>query len=253
MNPPPLGKRLRDHAGDPSDPLNRAGELVRALPPPRPLDGAARARVRAALRDREPGSRARHGLRLSRVALQLATLVAVAATGFGASATLDWWHARRTPPAPVITPLPPPPVVVRRPAPPPPRVAAPAPPVRRPPPAPRPEPTPAPARGFVHAVRAIDPQSPAFRPQLPPEIAQAHARAGISTLVEVCVSAGGGVTSAKVLEQRHPLVDREIAAAIRRWRYQPALRNDQPVPSCLRFRYLLSWLAGAAPPASPPR
>jgi TonB family protein len=244
MNPRPPDKRLRDHAGDPSDPLNRAGDLVRALPPPPTFDVAARARVRAALFDRGPGGRPRHGPRLYRVAAQLGAVLAVAATSFGAWATLDWWQDRARPvPPPVAAPEPTPVTGARAPAPAP-AVAAVAPPLPAPP---RQAPPRAPvARSFTRARLAIDPQSAAFRPRLSPEIAQAHAKKGITTLVEVCISAAGGVTSASVLEQRHPRVDRAIAAAVRRWRWRPAERDGTPIPSCSQFRYRHSWLAGGS-------
>jgi hypothetical protein len=247
MSDTPAVPRLRDERadGDPRDPVvARAGELIRAVAPPPPLDPRADARVLAAL-----GGNGDHGgwaswrLPLQRVLVLAAAVIALAATGAGAAAAIDWIRAVRVErPEPPLAPPPPAPVEPpRKPA------ARPAPPaaVAHPPTMVVETHSPVPAgTGFAKARRAIDPDARAYRPLVAPEFAKTHAGERFAWRVSVCISAAGEVISATTSDHVHPQLDGPILRAIERWKYIPAYQDGRPIRSCLLLAYRLT-LGGA--------
>jgi TonB family protein len=240
QGPPP---RLREAApGDPT--LGRAAVLVRAVPAPRPLGPRAEARVRAAL-----GGEARAAPhRWPHLLVPAAALLALAATGAGAAAAVAWMRRER--PAEVVTQSPRPAAVAALP-----RVTAPP---------PRPliaiQETPAryvrrhPVRAaFARPELAIDPYHRDFRPILSAELARLYTGQDFKWKVKICVGRDGTVTSAQLLEHQHPALDRELAAALRTWRYRPATRAGRPVPACLGIAYQLRVAPGGTEEVPNPR
>jgi TonB family protein len=232
-------ERLRDGGGNTGDPAARAGAIVRAVSDVRPpaLSPEAQARVLAALRS-SSGQR-RTGLRF---VLQAGVAAAVVVTAFGAAAALSWYREAHRPPLPVTAPPPPPAVRPTE------RRAPPAlPPVQQPL-RPRkklveaPEPVGPPPE--VEKPRlAINPQDPRYRIALPQDLLRAGAV--IPALVEVCVSAAGDVTGAKVMKSPARRLDAALLKMVRTWKFTPARRDGIPVPSCTTVSYELS-VAGEA-------
>jgi hypothetical protein len=235
---PPL-RRLRDHFGDRSDVANRAGEIIRAVMPPGPLEPGASARVLSAVR----GTPGRGAWWLQRVMLATATLVVVGATAAGAAAALDLIELSWPPGRPQVTPLPPPAAPVRRPAARPAIApAAPAAPVvvaRHARAAARAPEEPQPAQ-LEEARLLIDPHAREHRPQLPQEFARQHAGQEFAWKVNICVSPEGTVASARLAALVHPLLDHRLLSAIAGWQYQPARLNDRAVRSCTDVVYRLT-------------
>jgi hypothetical protein len=231
---PPL-RRLRDHFGDRADVANRAGEIIRAVMPPAPLDPGARARVLSAVRH-SPG---RGAWWLQRVVLAAATLVVVGASAAGAAAALDLIQLTWRPGPPPVTPPANRPRAVR---------AAPIAPVapvvvtagpREHGPAlvePEPDQTPQ----LEEARLIIDPRAPLHRPQLPDEFAEKHAGQEFSWQVKICVSPAGTVASARLAAPVHPVLDRRLLRAIGGWRYRPARLEGRAVRSCADVVYRLT-------------
>ena len=228
---PPL-RRLRDHLGDDSDVASRAGEIIRAVMPPLPLEPAASARVLSAVR----GSPGRTAWWLQRAVLAAATLVVVGATAAGAAAALDLIQRSW----PQVTPLPtprglpeggPPGATVTTLA-----RAAPA----APPRTPRARETTAAAPQLEDARLLIDPHARAHRPQLPAEFVGRHAGQEFAWKVNICVSPEGTVASARLAAPVHPQLDRRLLRAIAGWRYQPARLDGRPVHRCADIVYRLT-------------
>lgn len=91
---------------------------------------------------------------------------------------------------------------------------------------PPPKPAPEPMRGsLVRPVRVAAPE-PAY-----PEVAR-QARVEGVVIVEAAINAAGDVTDARVLRSQ-PLLDEAALAAVRQWRFTPALLNGKPVPFTL--------------------
>jgi hypothetical protein len=231
---PPL-RRLRDHFGDRADVANRAGEIIRAVMPPAPLDPGAGARVLSAVRH-SPG---RGAWWLQRVVLAAATLVVVGATAAGAAAALDlirltWRPGSPPPAAPANRPravraapiAPVAPVVVTA--------------------GPRGhgralvEPAPDQTLQLEEARLIIDPRARLHRPRLPDEFAQKHAGQEFSWQVNICVSPAGTVASARLAAPVHPVLDRRLLRAIGGWRYRPARLAGRAVRSCADVVYRLT-------------
>jgi TonB family protein len=58
-------------------------------------------------------------------------------------------------------------------------------------------------------------------------------------LVNVCISTGGGVSSASTrVSTKYESYDATLLAAVRTWRYRPYLLNDAPVPACSTVTFL---------------
>jgi TonB family protein len=221
MSAAPMTQRLRDVAGDSGDLAARAGAIVRAMAAPPPLDAAADARVRAALR----GGAAELPGPARRLVAQLGALFFVACCGYAAASALERYRNAQHP---EVEPAVVEPVAARAPS-------APAPPPPAPPPPEAPKPRPAHA-GSSRAQLLIDPLAPPYRVSVPRDLVRAGA--GYRALVRVCVSARGHVTRATVLESAHPRLDPLIRAALERWQYAPALERGRPVASCPPpFRY----------------
>ena len=62
-----------------------------------------------------------------------------------------------------------------------------------------------------------------------PEAARRRFVTGRPIVLEAVISENGDVTDVKVLES-HPPFDAAVVAAVRQWRYRPALRGGRPVP-----------------------
>jgi outer membrane biosynthesis protein TonB len=56
---------------------------------------------------------------------------------------------------------------------------------------------------------------------------------------QVCVSGTGAVDSVAIQQRADPLLDRNVAVAVKEWRYQPWIENGTGVPFCYltRFRF----------------
>jgi protein TonB len=75
----------------------------------------------------------------------------------------------------------------------------------------------------VEAPRKIHDVPPEY-----PSAAQAKKLAGV-VVIEAVVNQNGEVTGATVKTSVAPLLDAAALAAVRQWRYTPALKNGQPV------------------------
>jgi len=81
----------------------------------------------------------------------------------------------------------------------------------------------------------------------PAAIYPAGATQAASVVTLVTVDAQGQVTGAEVVESGGPAFDAAAVEAVKRWRFQPALRDGMPIPARIRipFRFEL-------PPPAPP-
>jgi TonB family protein len=91
----------------------------------------------------------------------------------------------------------------------------------------------------MHDVRAIPsdlahPLNPLMRLHLSREFE--HLGGGPVTL-NVCVSRDGNVTEVKILDGLDERLDREIARAVRKWKYRPYYVDGQAVPFCTSVRF----------------
>ena len=112
-----------------------------------------------------------------------------------------------------------------------------------PPPAPKPEPTPPPAAPAAKTdpriygpddaavIRAVPISNalPAWRPT------GLDARQEFRGDLEVVIDESGAVSSAVVRKPIHRLYDQLVVEAAKRWKFQPATLNGQPV----KYRYIL--------------
>jgi protein TonB len=65
-------------------------------------------------------------------------------------------------------------------------------------------------------------------PKFPKSLEGKTIKAGI-ILLEAVVTDKGDVTKVKVLRSMHPLLDKEAVAAVKQWKYKPALKDGKPV------------------------
>jgi protein TonB len=84
----------------------------------------------------------------------------------------------------------------------------------------------------------IDPGSDQYRPKLPPALNRQGTR--LFAMVKVCVKKDGLVDSVQLVKGADPLVDPEISAKVRTWRYRPYAIDGRPVPFCFMMRLDLS-------------
>lgn len=85
---------------------------------------------------------------------------------------------------------------------------------------------------------AIDPQSDQYRPRLPPALNRAGTK--LWAMSKVCVSKDGSVVDVKIIKGADPLVDPEIVAKVRTWKYRPYMINGNPTPFCFMLRLDMS-------------
>lgn len=98
-------------------------------------------------------------------------------------------------------------------------------------------PTPAPAPAAPARAASSDPRpisSPS--PQYPRASLRRGERGDVVVLVRV--GANGRVTDVELVSSsQHPRLDRAAMSAARRWRFEPAMRDGQPVPGELRIPF----------------
>src|SRR5207248_8947723 len=135
------------------------------------------------------------------------------------------------PPAPVqqraVPPAPPPP-------PPPPVKLAPAPAPAPPAPEPAAEPEPPKAakrRGPTRDAEAED----TTKPEIPDDLKQGEYRSFVRVKVEI--EPDGSFTPILRTSSGNSEIDRRVLAALKRWRWKPALRDGEPVKSTLLFKF----------------
>jgi hypothetical protein len=87
----------------------------------------------------------------------------------------------------------------------------------------------------MEAQLATDRRAPEHRVVLPPALAKKGA--SYWSMVKVCVSSLGKVTNLAIVKSAHPLVDPDIVAALRTWRFHPYHVNGQILPFCSNVRY----------------
>jgi hypothetical protein len=261
----PIERRLRDLSGDRDGPdgdrARRAGAMIRAMGAPPALGPQADSRILAAIRG-ERATVLSAWFRPRRLLVPGLTLLANVGMGLGAAAAMRWMQP--APPAvpfadlsaasvpPVAVAVASAPTVTLSSSPPPPRHA-------RRSGAGRPSTS---KRDFLRARLAIDPRDERHRPEIPPEFARAHAGEVFTWRVQICVSPQGDVSGATVLDEVHPLLDREVGRAIATWKYFPAQHGHHAVHTCAALSYRLAleppgWSgdaeAGAAPWHDPDR
>lgn len=73
--------------------------------------------------------------------------------------------------------------------------------------------------------------APAFPAQLAKHGAQ------FIVMTKVCVSASGSVENVDLMKRADPLLDANVIAAVKAWRYRPLLAGDTPVPFCTFVRF----------------
>ena len=77
---------------------------------------------------------------------------------------------------------------------------------------------------------AINPQLRPFKVDVPAEcipLGDTH-----KSLVQICVSELGSVSSVSVLRRSLPVIDEQLPTVIGRWRFRPHLVDGHPVPFC---------------------
>ncbi|HWA75302.1 MAG TPA: protein kinase [Polyangiaceae bacterium] len=85
-----------------------------------------------------------------------------------------------------------------------------------------------------HARLAVNISADPYRVRLPPVFATA-----LETLVKICVTTSGTVSSVSVVRSADPALDQRLMSTIPRWRYTPLLEDTRAIPFCytvnLRF------------------
>jgi TonB family protein len=84
---------------------------------------------------------------------------------------------------------------------------------------------------------AIDPQSDQFRPRLPPILNKPGMR--FMAMVKICVNKDGNVTEVTLVKKADPLLDSEIVAKVRSWKYTPLTVEGRAVPFCTTFPFVI--------------
>jgi TonB family protein len=81
---------------------------------------------------------------------------------------------------------------------------------------------------------AVNISADPYRVRLPPVFATA-----LETLVKICVTTSGTVSSVSVVRSADPALDQRLMSTIPRWRYTPLLEDTRAIPFCytvnLRF------------------
>lgn len=75
---------------------------------------------------------------------------------------------------------------------------------------------------------------PAFPIQFPdPEISRSEVPSGVqgTVVVEVTIDNVGNVTATKILQRLGYGIDEKVEAAVRNWRFRPAIMDGRPIPS----------------------
>jgi serine/threonine-protein kinase len=78
-----------------------------------------------------------------------------------------------------------------------------------------------------HAQLAVNISADPYRIRLPPVFASA-----LETLVRVCVTTSGTVSSVAVVRSADPALDQRLMSTIPRWRYTPLLEDTRAIPFC---------------------
>jgi len=65
----------------------------------------------------------------------------------------------------------------------------------------------------------------------------AFANVNFSGRLEIVIGENGLVASARIVERTHPLYDTTLVSAARRWQFEPALKDGQPV----RYRKMVDF------------
>ena len=110
-----------------------------------------------------------------------------------------------------------------------------------PPPAPTPQAVRSVERPAVAATPA-DSDPVALRQEFPPWIGAAGGplfKGEYHGAVDIDIDEQGVVVAARIVEPIHPIYDSELLSATRRWRYQPARRNGEPVKAQQRVNVVL--------------
>ncbi len=147
-------------------------------------------------------------------------------------------------PAPPPTPVPPPPDQTPEPPPPPPTPTPkpkPTPtPKPQPTPTPKPEPTPTPKPKPTPTPRPKGPTKDAeasrtVKPNIPDELRDSNFKSSVR--VRVDVAADGSATPSIRSGSGNSQIDALALAALRKWRWKPALKDGEPVASTQYFRF----------------
>jgi protein TonB len=93
-------------------------------------------------------------------------------------------------------------------------------------------------QGTGHKLLAINPTVRPYRVNVPEEIMD---RAdSFRTLIQICVSAQGAVTSVKIIKPSNPMIDAQIPKVIPRWKYKPYMLDGVATPFCYPLRYTVT-------------
>ncbi|MGC4092755.1 MAG: TonB family protein [Polyangiaceae bacterium] len=88
-----------------------------------------------------------------------------------------------------------------------------------------------------HSRLTVNVSADPYKVRIPPALFQVSQT--LEGVVRICVNTSGGVSSVSVLRSSDPALDRQLLSTIPRWRYNPLLDEQQPVPFCyttnLRF------------------
>jgi periplasmic protein TonB len=93
-------------------------------------------------------------------------------------------------------------------------------------------------QGTGHKLLAINPTVRPYRVNVPEEIMD---RAdSFRTVIQICVSAQGAVTSVKIIKPSNPMIDAQIPKVIPRWKYKPYMLDGVATPFCYPLRYTVT-------------
>jgi protein TonB len=102
-------------------------------------------------------------------------------------------------------------------------------------------------RGTIGGTGPAGPTAPAGPKLVPPHVAALQKmsgddpdfppvlrRAGMVYLItaKICVGTSGAVESVTLLKRAHPMLDDNVVAAVKKWRFRPLMVNNAPVPFC---------------------
>jgi hypothetical protein len=82
---------------------------------------------------------------------------------------------------------------------------------------------------------AINPAVPPYRPKIRDHLVEPGRRA--RPVFCICVDERGAIEDVKIIARTNAEIDRSIASAIWRWRYERFILDGEPTPFCYALKY----------------
>lgn len=89
--------------------------------------------------------------------------------------------------------------------------------------------------GAGHKLLAINPNARPYRVNVPEEIMDRAS--SFRSVIQICVSAQGSVTSVKILKPSNPMIDAQLPTVVPRWKYRPYMLDGVATPFCYPLKY----------------